>query len=116
VHVILSVAVLFQDFLELLESSIYRIPNEKNKCGNRDVPYCSGVSSVQAVQASRLLAASAEIGPLGKSHINCGVRVCTLSCLSLAMAPFAVRCFSVLPWIGQAPISRSGALRRGEVS
>jgi hypothetical protein len=87
-----SGAVLFQDFLELLATSLI-------------------VLVLQAVQASRLLAASAELGPSGK------LRRLSLECF-LAVAPFTVRCISALPWIGQAPTSRSGArlcrVRRGQ--
>jgi hypothetical protein len=88
VQVIPSVAVLFQDFLELL--AIYK---ERNKCGDRDVPYCSGVSGRSGIEAS------------GGICRNWAFRKKVTLCLSLesflAMAPFAVRCISALPWIGQ---------------
>jgi hypothetical protein len=59
VHVISSAAVLFQDLLELL--AIYL---RKRTIAVIEISLI--VLALQAVQASRLLAASAELGPSGK--------------------------------------------------
>jgi hypothetical protein len=65
VHVISSVAVLFQDFFELL--AIYL---RKRTIAVVEISLI--VLAFQAVQASRLLAASAELGTSGKKS-HCGV-------------------------------------------